>query len=89
MKPSRAVLERATLVRNAIAHKSRYSLLRFERDVIRDTPLTRREGSPAGFLRGTMAAVPVQTRYEAYVVVSRLLWKFEGRPSGVLVDGSP
>jgi methylase of polypeptide subunit release factors len=22
-----------------------------------------------------------------YLVVSRLLWKFEGRPSGVLVDG--
>ncbi len=66
MAAGRSVLQRGAVLRNAIAHKSRYSLTRFERDVIRGTPLTSVERKPAGFLRGIAAAVPAQTRYETY-----------------------
>ena len=61
-----AVLGRGTIVRNAIAHKSRYSLHRFELNVIRGTALPPRERTPAGFLRGVGAGAPVETRYETY-----------------------
>jgi hypothetical protein len=67
MANQRGVLERAILVRNAIAHRSRYSISRFENDVIRGTPVTREERSPAGFLRGLLATMPPETRYETYV----------------------
>jgi len=60
------VLNRGALIRHAIAHKSRHSLSRFERDVVRGVPLTPRERSPAGFLRGMAAAAPPQTRYAVY-----------------------
>jgi hypothetical protein len=66
MATERSVLQRGSVLRNAIAHKSRHSLERFEREVIRDAPLTSKEGTPAGFLRGMMAAAPAETRYEAY-----------------------
>jgi hypothetical protein len=75
--PMRTVLNRGVVLRNAIAHKSRHSLLRFEREVVAGTPLAAREKSPAGFLRGTFAVAPPQTRFESYVsgmlTVGRLL----------------
>ena len=63
----RDVLDRGVLIRNAIAHKSQYSLARFERDVLRNTPLSPRERTAAGFLRGALAATPPETRFQSYV----------------------
>lgn len=57
-------MEELCIVRNAIAHKSSYSIGIFEKDVIGSTPLTRRERTPAGFLRSIFRINPSQTRYE-------------------------
>jgi hypothetical protein len=62
----RDVLDRGVVIRNAIAHKSEHSLARFERDVLRGTPLGPRERTAAGFLRGVLAATPPETRFQSY-----------------------
>lgn len=54
-------------IRNAIAHRSRFSLKKFEQHVLVNTPLPPRERSPAGYLRGFFRTAPVQTRFEVYV----------------------
>jgi hypothetical protein len=51
-------------VRNAIAHKSSYSLSLFEEKVIGSIPLTQQERKPAGYLRSVFRITPSQTRYE-------------------------
>jgi len=51
-------------IRNAIAHKSSYSLSLFEKEVIGSIPLTPQERKPAGYLRSIFRITPVQTRYE-------------------------
>ena|SRR6185503_20310604 len=63
----RDLLRRSVIVRNAIAHKSRFSLLKFETDVIGALPVTARERRPSGYLRGAMVTAPIQTRYENLV----------------------
>lgn len=65
-KQARELLNRAILIRNAIAHRSRFSLRRFEQEVLRDLPLPAAEKRPAGFLRGLSQATPPVTRFEAY-----------------------
>jgi hypothetical protein len=57
-------LELLFTVRNAIAHKSSYSIALFEREVIGSIPLTQQERKPAGFLRSVFRITPSQTRYE-------------------------
>jgi len=51
-------------VRNAIAHKSSYSLSLFEEKVLGSIPLTQQERKPAGYLRSVFRITPSQTRYE-------------------------
>jgi hypothetical protein len=51
-------------IRNAIAHKSTYSLSLFEKEVIGSIPLTPQKRKPAGYLRGIFRITPTQTRYE-------------------------
>jgi hypothetical protein len=65
-KSVRDVLDRGAIIRNVIAHKSQHSLIRFEREVLRNTPLGPRERTAAGFLRGMLAAAPPETRFESY-----------------------
>jgi len=67
VKGVRDVLDRGVVIRNAIAHKSKHSLERFEREALRGIPLGPRERTPAGFLRGALVAAPPQTRFESYV----------------------
>lgn len=50
--------------RNAVAHKSRSAMARFEQDVIGNLSLMRGERTPAGYLRGVFRISPHQTRYE-------------------------
>jgi hypothetical protein len=57
------LLSRGHIIRNAIAHRSRYSLGQFERHVIFSTPLPPKERQPAGYLRGLFRASPAQTRF--------------------------
>lgn len=57
-------LVKCLFVRNAIAHKSKYSLRKFEEEVIGNTPLVHREKTPSGYLRGIFRTTPPQTRYE-------------------------
>jgi hypothetical protein len=59
-------LSRCHIIRNAIAHKSRYSLKQFEDKVIGNAHLLPRERSPAGYLSGIFRTSPVQTRYENF-----------------------
>lgn len=62
------VLKKGATIRNVIAHKSRHSVRKFENEVLNHAPLTPRERTAAGFLRGVLAiGPPHQTRYEAYV----------------------
>lgn len=57
-------LRKIQCIRNALAHKSRYSIQQFEKHVIGSIPLTKRERSPGGFLKSQFRVSPMQTRYE-------------------------
>jgi hypothetical protein len=76
-KPQQQLINRAQVIRHAIAHRSRYSQQRFVREVIAGAPLLPREQNPAGYLRGHASAAPPVTRYETYAsslqVVARKL----------------
>ena len=54
-------------IRNAIAHKSKHALKRFEREVISGLPLLSQEEKPVGYLRSNYAMSPPQTRYELII----------------------
>lgn len=56
-------LQRYYRIRNAIAHKSKFSQKKFEDDVIGSSIVTIRERKPAGYLRGIFRTT--QTRYQA------------------------
>jgi hypothetical protein len=58
------ILSKCHIIRNVIAHKSRYSLDKFNVTVLASTPLPPLERSPAGYLRGIFRVWPIQTRYE-------------------------
>jgi len=60
----RSQLKTCSIVRNAIAHKSRFSQQLFEKKVIGSTPLPPRERKPSGYLRGFGSAAPPRTRFE-------------------------
>lgn len=62
-----AVLNKALVIRNVIAHRSRHSLQRFEAEILAHTQLSPRERSAAGFLRGLLSVSPSETRDESYV----------------------
>ena len=51
-------------IRNAIAHKSRHALTRFNRVVINERPLLSQEKTPIGYLRSSYTISPPQTQYE-------------------------
>ena len=57
------LLSRGHTIRNAIAHRSRYSLGQFERPIIGSTPLPPKERRPAGYLRVLLRTAPAQTRF--------------------------
>jgi len=59
----KTLLSRGHTIRNAIAHRSRYSLSQFERYMIGSTPLPPKERHPAGYLRGLFRTSPAQTRF--------------------------
>lgn len=65
------LLSQCHVIRNAIAHKSRHSISKFENQVIGSLPLPARERTPGGYLRSIFRAYPPQTRYE--VLSARLL----------------
>ncbi len=67
-KPEKKTIEQLMFVRNALAHKSRHSLSRFEEMVLGNLPLTGKERSPAGYLRSSFRTAPDQTRYENLVM---------------------
>ncbi|GEM_PF-547666 len=60
-------IERVCYLRNAVAHKSTYSIRKFETKVIGDMKLSPRDRQPSGFLRTRFRISPVQTRYENFV----------------------
>ncbi|MFZ2493485.1 MAG: hypothetical protein WA208_18560 [Thermoanaerobaculia bacterium] len=60
----RDLIGRAHAIRNAIAHRSRFSQEKFEKRVIGNTPLAPRERHPAAFLRGQFSGAPPTSRYE-------------------------
>lgn len=60
------VLQRITMIRNLIAHRSRHSQQQFEKHVIGNTPLTPRERRPGAFLRGILTPEPMETRFQNY-----------------------
>ena len=63
-KAELATLEKCQIIRNVIAHHSRFSVARFEKKVLANTPLPPVERTPAGYLRGLFRATPSQTRFE-------------------------
>lgn len=62
----RDLLNKAQLIRHVIAHRSRHSESMFEKHVIGSLPLSPRERTPAGYLRGLLTATPAVTRFENY-----------------------
>lgn len=63
----RALVDKAQLIRNLIAHRSRHSQQQFERQVVAGAPLLTREKLPAAYLRGLASGSPPLSRYENYV----------------------
>ena len=57
-------IDKICIIRNAIAHRSKHSLLKFRKEIIRDLPLLSREKKPIGFLRSVYQANPQLTRYD-------------------------
>lgn len=62
-----ASIEKMRIIRNAIAHDSRYALRQFERAILAAVPLRPAERSPAGFLRSSYSSNPPVTRYEILI----------------------
>lgn len=60
------LVEKARLIRNAIAHPSDAAREKFERRVIGGTPLPSAERSVGGYLRGSHTGPPHQARWELY-----------------------
>ena len=60
-------LKTISTIRNAIAHKSPYALLKFKITVVGSIPLLQTERNPAGFLRTRISSSPAQTRFEVYM----------------------
>lgn len=61
-------LRKASLIRNALVHSSRFARDQFADKVIGATPLAPRERGPVGFLRSVFRVTPVQRRFEIYVM---------------------
>ena len=63
------MIEELVIIRNAIAHRSRHSINRFEQKLIvgKGLPLPPRERTPAGFLRSKID--PSTTRFQDYLAV--------------------
>jgi hypothetical protein len=62
------ILKRLCYIRNALAHKSKYSLDLFEDKVLSSVPHIQREKYPAAFLRSYFRVSPAQTRFELYII---------------------
>lgn len=60
-------IENIFCIRNAIAHKSNYSLKKFEKEIIGSSILMPRERTPVGYLRSRFRIAPLQTRYEQLI----------------------
>jgi len=73
------ILSEICYIRNAIAHKSPYSLSKFKDSVIQNRHLIHRDKYPAGYLRGIYRTAPSQTRYENYInSISSIALKLSG-----------
>jgi hypothetical protein len=59
---------KVNIIRNVLAHESRYSHERFERHVLGTSPIPTSERKPADYLMGIYRIHPRQTRYELYAV---------------------
>jgi len=60
-------LAQIQLIRNAIAHASKFAREQFAQKVIGNTRLSPREKTPAGFLRSLLSSSPATTRLEVFV----------------------
>jgi len=58
------LIGRLLVIRNVIAHRSRFSQKKFETVALSGTFLPPRDRNPAGYLRSPFRANPYQTRYE-------------------------
>lgn len=63
----KSTLHKFYYIRNAIAHKSKYSNKKFIKEVIGSEPFIQRDKTPARFLRNIFRINPSQTRYENIV----------------------
>lgn len=72
-QPQKDYLHKCHVIRNAIAHKSRFSINKFEEVVIGSTPLPPKERTPAGYLGGNFRLAPAQTRYENLIAQMLLI----------------
>lgn len=62
------LISKSQIIRNAIAHKSNFSIKKFEKNVIGATAIPRNERKPGSYLRGVFRTTPVrQTRFEFHL----------------------
>lgn len=62
----KSFLSQCMIIRNALAHKSKFALTQFHHKVGGVAGLPPRERTPAAFLRSEFRAAPVQRRYENF-----------------------
>lgn len=62
----RNFLRKALIIRNAIAHTSRFSQEEFQQHIIGNSPLLPNEKTPPGFLRSLIGAPPSDSQFQAF-----------------------
>ena len=67
-KSERDVLEKSSIIRNAIAHKSIYSIKKFKEEFINGKNLLPKESTVVGFLRSNYRSNPSQIWYEYFMI---------------------
>ena len=76
----RSTISRMGCLRNALAHRSKFAMRKFNEEVIGDMALRPREKTPTAYLRTAVRVDPIQTRYEQLTLeMSSISFKLSGR----------
>lgn len=72
-------IQKCCTIRNAIAHKSDFSLSQFKKKIIGNLNIPPHEKIPSGYLRGMFRVAPTQTRYENLISELLMIARFLAR----------
>ena len=62
------MIEKVSIIRNAIAHNSKYSIKRFKEKFIQEMSLLPKEKTVVGYLRSIYTSNPIQMRFQYFII---------------------